>query len=134
MSDRQTLQVRLTFADRALSRVAGAPLIEGNHIRLLKDAQQNYPAWLDAIRHAKHHIHFETFIFHQDEVGENFAEALAEKAREGVAVRIVYDWMGCLGNASWRFWRRLRRAGVESRCYNPPRLDGPLAWLSRNHR
>jgi cardiolipin synthase len=134
MSDRQTLQVRLTFADRALSRVAGAPLIEGNHIRLLKDAQQNYPAWLDAIRHAKHHIYFETFICHQDEIGESFADALAEKAREGVAVRIVYDWLGCLGNASWRFWRRLRKAGVECRCYNPPRLDGPLAWISRDHR
>jgi cardiolipin synthase len=134
MSDRQTVQVRLTFADHALSRVAGAPLIEGNHIRLLKDAQENYPAWLDAIRRAKRHIYFETFIFHQDDIGETFAAALIEKAQEGVSVRIVYDWLGCLGNTSWRFWRRLRKAGIQSRCYNPPRLDGPLAWLSRDHR
>jgi cardiolipin synthase len=130
----QTLPARLSFADRALSRVAGAPLIEGNLVRLLKDAQQNYPAWLDAIRAAKHHVYFETFIFHEDEVGETFSELLVAKAREGVSVRIVYDWLGCLGKASWGFWRRLRRAGVESRAYNPPRLDSPLAWISRDHR
>jgi cardiolipin synthase A/B len=38
-----------TRSDRAFSRVADAPLIKGNHVRLLKDARENYPAWLDAI-------------------------------------------------------------------------------------
>jgi cardiolipin synthase len=63
-----------------------------------------------------------------------FAELLIAKAREGVRVRIIYDWFGCLGNSSWRFWRRLRKTGIEARPYNPPRLDSPLAWLSRDHR
>jgi cardiolipin synthase len=67
-------------------------------------------------------------------VGARFAEALAARARAGVAVRVVYDWMGGLGNSSRRLWRRLREAGVEVRCYNPPRLDEPLGWLSRDHR
>jgi cardiolipin synthase len=133
-SDSQTLPVRITLADRALSRVAGAPLIDGNCVRLLKDAQQNYPAWLDAIRAAKHHVYFETFIFHEDEVGERFADTLMSKAREGVSVRMIYDWLGCLGNTSWGLWRRMRKAGIEVRAYNPPRLDSPLAWLSRDHR
>jgi len=48
------------LADQAFSRVAGAPLVEGNHVRLLKDARENYPAWLDAIGAAKRHIHFES--------------------------------------------------------------------------
>src|SRR5215510_10724317 len=114
--------VGIPLADRALSRVAGAPLIEGNQVRLLLDARENYPAWLEAVRAARHHIHFETFIFHEDEVGKEFADLFIEKARQGVRVRLIYDWLGCAGNASWSWWKRLRAAGVETRCYNPPRL------------
>jgi cardiolipin synthase len=49
-------------------------------------------------------------------------------------VRVLYDWLGGLGEASRRFWRRLEEAGVEVRTFNPPRLDGPLAWIVRDHR
>ena len=52
------------LANQAFSRAAGAQLISGNHVRLLKDARENYPAWLDAIRDAKHHIYFESYIIH----------------------------------------------------------------------
>jgi len=122
------------LADQAFSRAAGAPLVPGNAVRPLCDAAENYPAWLEAIAAARRHVHFETYILHEDAVGERFARAFADKARSGVAVRLVYDWMGGLGNTSRRFWRRLREAGVEVRCYNPPRLDEPLGWLSRDHR
>ena len=122
------------FADQAFSRAAGAPLVPGNEIRLLKDAAENYPAWIEAIRSAKQTVHFETYIIHADKVGYEFAELIAAKAREGVRVRLIYDWLGARGTASWLFWRRLRKAGVEVRCFNPPRLDSPLAWLSRDHR
>jgi cardiolipin synthase len=125
--------VRL-LADQAFSRAAGAALIEGNHVRLLKDAKENYPAWLHAIRHAKHHIHFESYIIHEDDAGREFADALVAKARESVRVRLIYDWLGGFGKTSRRFWARLRAAGVEVRCYNPPRLDSPLGWVSRDHR
>jgi cardiolipin synthase len=121
------------FADRALSRVAGAPLIDGNHVRLLKDGAENYPAWLEAINSARQHVHFETFIFHHDELGQRFADALVAKVREGVRVRVIYDWMGCLRTRR-RFWNHLREGGVEVRAYNPPRFDSPLGWLSRDHR
>jgi cardiolipin synthase len=49
-------------------------------------------------------------------------------------VRLIYDWLGGFGNASRRFWKQLRSGGVEVRCYNPPQLDSPLGWLSRDHR
>jgi cardiolipin synthase len=57
------------LANQAFSRAAGAPLIEGNRIRLLIDARENYPAWLDAIRAAKRHVYFENYIIHEDEAG-----------------------------------------------------------------
>src|SRR5579885_2576942 len=114
------------LADQAFSRAAGAPLSKRNDVRLLKDARENYPAWLDAIRAARHHVHFESYVIHEDEAGRQFAAALMAKAAEGVPVRLIYDWMGGLGNASRRFWKTMRASGVEIRCYNPPRLDSPL--------
>lgn len=122
------------LADQAFSRAAGAPLIEGNYVRLLKDARENYPAWLDAIGAAKHHINLESYIIYEDDTGQKFSDALIEKAREGVRVRLIYDWVGGLGKASRRFWDHLREGGAEVRCYNPPRMDSPLGWLSRDHR
>jgi cardiolipin synthase A/B len=122
------------LADQAFSRAAGAPLINGNQVQLLKNAQENYPAWLAAIGRAQHHVHFESYIIHEDDVGREFADALIPKAREGVAVRVIYDWMGGFGKTSRHFWNRLRAADVEVRCYNPPRCDTPLGWLSRDHR
>jgi cardiolipin synthase len=120
--------------DEAFSRAAGSPLILGNRVRLLKDAQQNYPAWINAIKSARHSIHFETYIIHEDETGRSFAQLLGEKAQQGVKVRLIYDWLGALGNASRGFFRRLIRSGVEVRCFNPPRFDSPFAWVSRDHR
>lgn len=122
------------LAEQAFSRAAGAPLIEGNSLRLLIDAGENYPAWLGSIASARHHIHFESYIIHEDSAGLEFADALIAKAEQGVRVRLIYDWMGGLGKASRKFWNRLRAAGVEVRCYNPPRLESPLGWLSRDHR
>jgi cardiolipin synthase len=122
------------LADRAFSRAAGAPLVGGNRVRLLKDAKENYPAWLEAIAAARHHVCFESYIIHEDRAGAMFADALAAAARRGIRVRVVYDWLGGLWRTSRGFWNRLRAQGVEVRCYNPPRLDAPFGWISRDHR
>ncbi|HEV2765763.1 MAG TPA: phospholipase D-like domain-containing protein, partial [Pyrinomonadaceae bacterium] len=122
------------LADQALSRAAGAPLVVGNSVRLLKDAAENYPAWFERIRSAERTIHFESYIIHEDDVGREFADALAAKAREGVRVRLVYDWLGGLGHASRGFWRSMRDAGIEVRCFNPPQFVSPFGWLTRDHR
>ncbi|MDD5475161.1 MAG: phospholipase D-like domain-containing protein [Syntrophales bacterium] len=122
------------LAEQVFSRAAGAPLKPGNRIRLLIDADENYPAWMECLESATETINFEMYFIHEDRVGLEFAEILIRKARQGVRVRLVYDWLGCLFKASGRFWQRLRRAGVDVRCFNPPRLDSPIGWLSRNHR
>ncbi|MDT7602797.1 MAG: cardiolipin synthase [Acidobacteriota bacterium] len=128
-----TSNVRV-LADQAFSRAAGSPLVAGNSVRLLRDAAENYPAMLAAIRAARRVVHFESYIIHEDETGREFAEALAAKAREGVRVRLIYDWMGAFGAASGKFWRGMRAAGIEVRCFNPPHFGSPFGWLSRDHR
>ena len=122
------------LADQAFSRTAGAPLVAGNAARLLKDGGENYPCWLDAIRSAQRWIHFETYILNDDKIGKVFAEALAERARAGVKVRLLVDWFGNLMKTSPLFWRALRQAGVDARSFNYPTLNSPLGWVSRDHR
>jgi cardiolipin synthase len=123
-----------SLANQAFSRAAGTPLIEGNGVRVLRDAGENYPAWLEAIAAARHHVYFENYIICDDATGAVFADALVRKAGEGVRVRLIYDWLGGLGKTSRAFWARLRAGGVDVRCYNPPRLGSPFGWLSRDHR
>lgn len=123
-----------SFFDQAFSRAAGARNIAGNDVRLLVDATENYPAWLNAIGSARRNVNFESYIIRDDASGREFADALTAKAREGVQVRVLYDWLGALGKTPSRFWRALREAGVEVRCFNPFRLASPLGWVHRDHR
>ena len=58
------------WANQVFSRASGAPLREGNQVTLLKDASQNYPAWLAAIGDARQTIDFEMYIIHEDEQGQ----------------------------------------------------------------
>jgi len=122
----------LGLADRAFARAAGSAPIEGNAVRLLQDAAANFPAWLDAIRGAQCSILFENYIVRDDEVGREFAAALAAKAKAGIDVRVIYDWFGSHGAGS--LWSPLADAGAHVRAFNRPRLDSPLGWLSRDHR
>jgi cardiolipin synthase len=103
-------------------------------VRILKDARENYPAWLEAIKSARQKIYFESYIIHEDKQGLEFAEILAAKSREGVRVRLIYDWMGAIWASSNKFWQRMIDDGIDVRCFNLPRLDSPFGWLGRDHR
>ena len=85
------------LAERAFARAAGSPSTDGNAVRLLCDARENYPAWREALANAKRYILFEQYIVENDSVGREFATLLAERARAGVRVHVVVDWLG-----SWR--------------------------------
>ena len=124
----------LSLIDQAFTRASGAERIEGNRVRLLRDAAENYPAWLEAIAAAERYVYFECYIIRDDASGKLLADALASRARDGVKVRLLYDWVGALGKTSRRYWHDLRAAGVEVRCFNPFRVTSPLGWVRRNHR
>jgi len=130
----QKSDVRIFDREKTFERIAEAPLIHGNEVSILIDAEENYPAWLAAIDSAKRYIHFESYIIHDDDQGKLFAERLMAKAKDGVRVRVVYDWLGGFGKTSRRFWKRLSAAGVEVRCYNPFDFLRPLGWINRDHR
>ena len=121
------------WLDVALARAAGAAPVSGNRIRVLRDGPENFPAWLEAIASARRYVYFETYIFRGDRTGQMFVDALCARARDGVRVRVLYDWLGSFSTRS-RIWRTLREAGVEVRSFNPFDWSSPLGWVHRDHR
>lgn len=119
-------------AGQLFDRVGRGRPIPGNAVSFQHDPATAYDAMLEVIASARRWIHFDNYIIRDDRTGERFASALAARARDGLAVRLMTDWFGSFGTGR-AFWRRLRDAGVEVRLFNPPQL-GLLANLSRNHR
>jgi cardiolipin synthase len=118
-------------------RVAGAPLSIGNKATLLEDGEATYPAMLAAIRAAKHHVHLEVYIYDEDKAGHEFADAMIERAKAGVKVRLIYDSFGSK-NTSREFFDLLKKSGVQVLEFNPVDAANLLkkgALLNqRNHR
>ena len=123
----------LEIVDRAMDRASGSRPIPGNRLTLLFDGPAIYPAMLERIAKATRWIHLDSYIFRSDETGRRFAEALAERARSGVRVRILTDWLGSVTTRR-SLWRGLREAGASVRCFNPPQLLRLRDNLSRDHR
>jgi cardiolipin synthase len=129
---KSSTSARADLAERAFGRATGALSSPGNDIRLLLDSRENYPAWLAAIKSARQSIRFETYIIADDHTGKLFADALAERARAGVKIFALFDWMG--SHSAKRVFSLLRGAGVNVRVFNPPSFADPLGWITRNHR
>jgi cardiolipin synthase len=116
--------------------VTGSPLIAGNQVTLLFDGPQTMNAMMTAIRQAKDHIHLETYIFDQDELGLEFARLLIEKQQAGVEVNIIYDSVGTIGTPQI-FFDNMKAAGIhllEFNPVNPTKLQGPWSPNRRDHR
>ncbi len=108
--------------------------LPGNHVTVLRDGARTYPAMLEAIRHAREYIHLETYILVADRTGRRFGEALIERARAGVDVRLLYDSLGSIGLAT-EFVAELQHAGVRTAEYNPIAPWRPrFALNQRDHR
>lgn len=121
------------LVNRAMDRVAGGRAIPGNGVTLLFDGPQIFPEMLRRIAAARKWIHLDNYIIRDDATGQLFADALCQRAVEGIRVRVVADWFGSF-TTSRRFWQRLRSAGVEVRLFGPPDVVRPLRNLTRDHR
>jgi cardiolipin synthase A/B len=122
---------------RDLARYSIQPdgLRPGHRVRVLVDGQEAFPAMLAAIARARRYVHLETYILRADRTGRLFAEALIERARAGVAVRLMYDGFGAISLSS-DYLARLREAGVETLEFRPAggRRWTWRRWLRRDHR
>ncbi|NIA55703.1 cardiolipin synthase [Massilia sp. TW-1] len=118
---------------RSLGVLLGPPIVEGNKADALLNGDQIFPAMLDAIRSAQKSVSFETYIYWEGTIGREFTEALSERARAGVKVHVLLDWIGSMkiDDASLD---AMRKAGVEVHRYHKP-VWWKLARLNnRTHR
>ncbi len=127
------VRVMLRATERAMFRATDAQQVPGNSARLLSSGRDAFRSWLDAIQSAERYVHLENYIIRDDNIGRMFREALCERARAGVKVRVLYDWVGCWATPR-RFWKPFRDAGVELRAFAPPSLSDPLNLIRRDHR
>ncbi len=109
-------------------------MLPGNRVDLLVDGAAAYPAMLSAIAAAQREVHLETYIWEGDGTGTRFAEALAERARAGVLVRVVLDAVGGFGLTE-PLRRRMRDAGVQLVEFHPVApWRRRWGWSVRDHR
>ena len=102
---------------RAMSHLLGPPLEGGNKITPLRNGDEIFPSMLEAIRGAKSTINFETFIYWSGDIGEAFTEALCDRAKAGVKVRILFDAIGS-SKIDQDYVKRLRDCGVQMIAYH----------------
>jgi cardiolipin synthase len=116
--------------------ISGGPLAAGNRAVLLQDGPAAYKAMFAAIRGARDHINFESYIFEDDEIGHAFANELIRKQKQGVQVNLIYDSVGSLGTER-AFFERIGEAGSAVLEYNPVNpLEAREGWNvnERDHR
>ena len=114
----------------------GLPPSTASDVRLLVDGSGKYPALLADVAKARHHIHLEYYIYHPDQIGTALRDALVERARAGVEVRVLLDAVGS-AKSSRAFMQPLTEAGGELAWFHPMRLGRiwQRPWLNmRNHR
>lgn len=116
----------------ASGNILGSGYVAGNRVRTLQNGDQIFPAMLAAIRSARHTISFETYVFEDGEIGEAFAQALAERARAGVRVLTIIDAFG--GKKSRKYDRMMKQAGVKIARYHQTWKPSLLRYNNRTHR
>jgi cardiolipin synthase len=116
-----------------MAGATGVPFIAGNRIDVLCNGDRFYPAMLDAIAQARHSITVEAYIYWAGNVGRRFADALAERARSGVTVKILLDAVGS-ATIGDEIVRVLESGGCEMAWYNPIRWYSIGRFNHRTHR
>ena len=118
---------------RAMGMLLGPDIVQGNRARALMNGNEIFPAMLEAIRGAKKTVLFETFIYWSGDIGEEFAQALSERARAGVKVYVLLDWVGSI-KVDRELLQRMKDAGVEAHMFHPLRWYNLGRMNNRTHR
>lgn len=118
---------------RELNVVLARPILSGNRIDHLCNGDEIFPAMLSAIAEARSTINFETYIYWSGEVAAQFSSCFAERARAGVRVNVLLDWVGSIGMED-ELIRTMSDAGVNVQYYHPLRWYQTWRMNNRTHR
>jgi cardiolipin synthase A/B len=118
---------------RTMGVMLGPSLVPGNRAEVLVNGTEIFPAMLEAIRGARATISFETYIYWSGDIGKEFAGALSERARAGVKVHVLLDWVGS-SKMEEGLLNEMESAGIEVRRYNRPHWYNIGRLNNRTHR
>ena len=118
---------------RTLGVMLGPVILPGNSFEVYVNGDEIFPPMLAAIAGARRSISFETYIYWSGQVGKDFADALAERARAGVKVRVLLDWLGS-SKMDKAYLATMEQAGVEIRKFHEPRWYNLNKLNNRTHR
>lgn len=116
-----------------LGVLLGPPFLQGTQVRALLNGDEIFPPMLAAIRAAQVSITFETYIYWAGDIGREFATALAERARQGVKVHVLLDWVGS-AKMDDSLVAVLTQAGVQVKRFHPPHWSHLGRLNNRTHR
>jgi cardiolipin synthase len=118
---------------REMGSLLGPAILSGNKVAPLQNGDEIFPAMLGAIRAATSSITFETYIYWSGTIGEEFADALIERARAGVSVHVMLDWLGSQKIAGMLI-SKMKEAGIEVERYHALRWYSLGRMNNRTHR
>jgi cardiolipin synthase len=118
---------------RSLGVLLGPPILEGNKVEALLNGDQIFAAMLGAIRSAERTITFETYIYWSESIGNEFSAALSERARAGVKVHVMLDFIGSIKMDEAAI-EAMRAAGVQLQRYHKPSWWKLARLNNRTHR
>lgn len=118
---------------KSMGELLGPPLVGGNRVEHLENGNQIFPSMLAAIRSATKTITFETFIYWEGAIGQEFSHALSEKARSGVRVHVLLDWIGSRRMEDVVI-KEMKNAGVLVEYYHSLRWYNISRINNRTHR
>ena len=118
---------------RSLSALLGPQIVEGNKVETLLNGDQIFPSMLAAIRAAKSTVTFETYIYWSGSIGREFVDALQERARTGVRVHVLLDWVGSL-KMEQALLDEMKQAGVQVERFHEPHWSQWNKLNNRTHR
>jgi cardiolipin synthase len=118
---------------RSMGSLLGTALLPGNSVTELLNGDAIFPPMLEAIRGAQQSITFETFIYWSGDIGQKFANALSERARAGIKVRVLLDWVGSV-KMDEAMLDQLKDAGCEVERYHAPKWYHLTRLNNRTHR
>lgn len=118
---------------RSMSVLLGPAMVKGNCIETLLNGDEIFPAMLEAIRTAEKTITFETYIYWSGNIGKEFVSALSEKARQGITIHVLLDWVGSQKMEESSI-EEMRAAGVQIEKYHPPEWNTWRRLNNRTHR
>jgi cardiolipin synthase len=111
----------------------GPPVLGGNRYEVLLNGDQIFPSMLAAIRGARQTINFETYIYWSEAIGKEFADALTERARAGIKVNVLLDWIGS-AKMEKNLVDEMKAAGVTVLKFHPPHWSHLSRLNNRTHR